>query len=52
MVTWEEEWRRELAGRLNNMGAVLDGLAMIPDLSKEEVLEWNLGAGRGQISEN
>lgn len=48
VVTWEEEWRRELAGRLNNMGAVLDGLAMIPDLSKE-VLEWNLEQEEGKL---
>lgn len=41
VMTWEEEWRLVLAGRLATIVAVLDGLAMIPDLS-EEALEQSL----------
>lgn len=39
VVTWEEEWRLVLAGRLGEIGAVMDGLAMVPDLSKEALAQ-------------
>lgn len=39
VVTWEEEWRSVLAGRIGEVGAILDGLAMIPDLSKEALAQ-------------
>lgn len=41
VVTWEKEWRSTLAGRLDGIGAVLDGLAMIPEML-EEALDWSL----------
>lgn len=39
VVTWEEEWRLVLAGRISAVGAVLDGLAMVPDLPKESLAQ-------------
>lgn len=39
VVTWEEEWRLVLAGRLGEIGAALDGLAVIPDLSRETLTQ-------------
>lgn len=41
VITWEEEWRLKLAGRLDNIGAILDGLVMALEMS-EEVWDWNL----------
>lgn len=39
VVTWEEEWRSVLAGRISEVGVVLDGLAMMPDLPKEALAQ-------------
>lgn len=39
VVTWEEEWRLVLAGRLREIGTVLDGLVMVPDLPKEALAQ-------------
>lgn len=39
VVTWEEEWRLVLAGRISAVGVVLDGLAMVPDLPKESLAQ-------------
>ena len=49
VVTWEEEWWSTLAGRLGNIGVVLDGLAMIPEMS-EEALDWSLTQEEGKLT--
>ncbi len=49
VATWEEEWRSTLAGRLDDIGVVLDGLAMIPEMS-EEALDWSLTQEEGKLT--
>ena len=49
VVTWEEEWRSTLAGRLDSIGVVLDGLAMVPEMSGE-ALDWSLTQEEGKLA--
>lgn len=49
VVTWEEEWRLTLAGRLDSIGVVLDGLAMVPEMSGE-ALDWSLTQEEGKLA--
>lgn len=49
VITWEEEWRLKLAGRLDNIGVILDGLVMAPEMS-EEVWDWNLTQEEGKLA--
>lgn len=37
VVTWEEEWRQKLAGRLDEIEVVLDGLAMLPEVAESDL---------------
>ena len=37
VITWEEEWRKVLAGRVGNVAAILDGLAMVPEVTEGDL---------------